>query len=106
VTGHDAIVGFGPNAGDPHYGPRAGHDRVLVEGEVVLIDLWAKEDRPDAPFADVTWMGVRGEPSAEVVRAWTAVRDGRDLAVRLIAERTPPAIRPPAGRSTAPCATT
>jgi Xaa-Pro dipeptidase len=96
VTGHDAIVGFGPNAGDPHYGPRAGHDRVLVEGEVVLIDLWAKEDRPDAPFADVTWMGVRGEPSAEVARAWTAVRDGRDLAVRLIAERYA-AGDPPAG---------
>jgi Xaa-Pro aminopeptidase len=96
VTGHDAIVGFGPNAGDPHYAPRAGHDRVLVEGEVVLIDLWAKEDRPDAPFADVTWMGVRGEPSAEVVRAWTAVRDGRDLAVRVIAERYA-AGDPPAG---------
>jgi Xaa-Pro aminopeptidase len=96
VTGHDAIVGFGPNAGDPHYGPRAGDDRALGDGEVVLIDLWAKEDRPDAPFADVTWMGVRGEPSPEILRAWTAVRDGRDLAVRLIAERTA-AGDPPAG---------
>jgi len=96
VTGHDAIVGFGANAGDPHYGPRAGDDRALADGEVVLIDLWAKEDRPDAPFADVTWMGVRGEPSAEVARAWTAVRDGRDLAVRLIAERYE-AGDPPAG---------
>jgi len=87
VTGHDAIVGFGPNAGDPHYAPLAGADRAIVDGEVVLIDLWAKEDRPDAPFADVTWMGVRGEPSPEVARAWAAVRDGRDLAVRVIAER-------------------
>jgi Xaa-Pro aminopeptidase len=96
VTGHDAIVGFGPNAGDPHYGPRAGHDRVLADGEVVLIDLWAKEDRSDAPFADVTWMGVRGDPSPEVLRAWAAVRDGRDLAVRTIAERYA-AGDPPAG---------
>jgi Xaa-Pro aminopeptidase len=96
VTGHDAIVGFGPNAGDPHYGPRAGDDRALADGEVVLIDLWAKEDRPEAPYADVTWMGVRGEPSPEILRAWTAVRDGRDLAVRLIAERAA-AGDPPAG---------
>jgi len=96
VTGHDAIVGFGPDAGDPHYAPRAGDDRALADGDVVLIDLWAKEDRPDAPYADVTWMGVRGEPSAEVARAWAAVRDGRDLAVRLIAERAA-AGDPPAG---------
>ena len=96
VTGHDAIVGFGPNAGDPHYAPRAGADREVEDGEVVLIDLWAKEDRPDAPYADVTWMGVRGEPSAEVRRAWAAVREGRDLAVRTIAERYA-AGDPPAG---------
>ncbi|MFO8150880.1 MAG: Xaa-Pro peptidase family protein [Trueperaceae bacterium] len=96
VTGHDAIVGFGPSAGDPHYAPRAGDDRALRDGDVVLIDLWAKEDRADAPFADVTWMGVRGSPSPEIARAWAAVRDGRDLAVRLIAERAA-AGDPPAG---------
>ncbi len=96
VTGHDAIVGFGPNAGDPHYAPQAGSDRELIDGEVVLVDLWAKEDRTDAPYADVTWMGVRGEPTPEVERAWAAVREGRDLAVRLIRSRTE-AGDPPAG---------
>jgi Xaa-Pro aminopeptidase len=96
VTGHDAIVGFGPNAGDPHYAPQAGSDRELIDGEVVLVDLWAKEDRADAPYADVTWMGVRGEPTPEVERAWAAVREGRDLAVRLIRSRTE-AGDPPAG---------
>ena len=96
VTGHDAIVGFGPNAGDPHYAPVAGSDRALVEGEVVLVDLWAKEDRPDAPFADVTWMGTCGAPTPEVARAWTAVRGGRDLAVQVIADRYV-AGDPPAG---------
>ena len=85
-----------PHAGDPHYAPGAGDDRALADGDVVLIDLWAKEDRPDAPFADVTWMGVCGEPSPEVARAWAAVRDGRDLAIRVIAERYA-AGDPPAG---------
>jgi Xaa-Pro aminopeptidase len=87
ITGHDAIVGFGPNAGDPHYAPLAGSDRELQAGDVVLIDLWCKEPHADAPFADVTWMGVYGEPSDEIARAWAAVRDGRKLAVRLIEER-------------------
>lgn len=96
VTGHDATVGFGPNAGDPHYSPRAQDDRALGLGEVVLIDLWAKEERADAPYADVTWMGVRGEPAAEVARAWVAVRDARDLGVRTIADAYA-AGRPPAG---------
>lgn len=86
-TGHDAIVGFGPHAGDPHYSPLAGADRELQAGDVVLIDLWAKERTPLAPYADVTWMGVYGEPSEEVARAWSAVRDARKLAVRLIEER-------------------
>lgn len=96
VTGHDAIVGFAGHAGDPHYAPVAGADAALREGDVVLIDLWAKEDAPDAPYADVTWMGVAGEPSDEVARAWRAVADARDLAVREIAERTA-AGEPPAG---------
>ncbi len=96
VTGHDAIVGFGPNAGDPHYAPRAGSDRALADGEVVLVDLWAKEDRSDAPYADVTWMGVRGEPTAAVQRAWEAVRAARDLAVHVIRTRIE-AGDPPAG---------
>jgi Xaa-Pro dipeptidase len=88
VTGHDAIIGFGPNAGDPHYSPLPGSDRALQPGDVALIDLWAKEDAPDAPFADVTWMGVHGEPSPEIAHAWATVRDARDLAVRVIVERT------------------
>jgi Xaa-Pro aminopeptidase len=85
-TGHDAIVGFGPHAGDPHYSPLAGSDRELQPGDVVLIDLWAKERAPRAPYADVTWMGVYGEPSPEIAAAWVAVRDARKLAVRRIEE--------------------
>lgn len=96
ITGHDAIVGFGPNAGDPHYSPLAESDRELQAGDVVLIDLWCKEPTADAPYADVTWMGVYGEPSPEVTRAWTAVRDARKLALRVIEERYQRA-DPPAG---------
>jgi len=86
VFDHPPNVSFGPHAGDPHYVPRRGHDIALGPGEVVLIDLWAKLDEPDAPYADVTWMGACGGPSAELTRAFDAVTAARDAAFRAIAE--------------------
>lgn len=86
-TEHAPNVSFGAHAGDPHYHPIAGvRDAVLQPGEVVLIDLFAKVARPDAPYADVTWMGVAGEPTPELASAFAAVRDARDAAFRVIAD--------------------
>ena len=85
--GHPSDVSFGAHAGDPHYVIRPGHDAVLQDGDVVLIDLWAKRDgEADAPFADVTWMGVCGTPSEELLGAFEAVKEARDAAFRAIAE--------------------
>ncbi|MFO7546721.1 MAG: M24 family metallopeptidase [Trueperaceae bacterium] len=84
---HAPNVSFGAHAGDPHYHPIAGvRDAVLVPGDVVLIDLFAKVAKPGAPYADVTWMGVAGEPTQELTSAFEAVRDARDAAFRTIAE--------------------
>ncbi len=87
VTGSSPNVSFGAHAGDPHYHPLAGvRDATLQPGDVVLIDLWAKVDSPEAPYADVTWMGVQGEPSARLREVWEAVREARDVAFTTIAE--------------------
>lgn len=86
VFDHPPSVSFGPHAGDPHYAPRRGRDAALRRGEVILIDLWARLDEEDAPYADVTWMGVCGEASVEVARAFEAVTAARDAAFRAIAE--------------------
>ncbi len=81
------IVGFGPNAANPHYEPREGADRSLGHDEVVLLDLWGGM-RPGAIFADQTWMGFSGGTVPERVQTvWTAVRDARDAAVAAIQER-------------------
>ncbi len=84
--GHPPTVGFAAHAGDPHYSPRVGEDAVLKPGDTILIDLWAKLPREEAPFADVTWMGCYGEPVAEVREVWQLVRDARQLAVSAIRE--------------------
>jgi Xaa-Pro aminopeptidase len=79
---HPPIVAFGSHASDGHYAPGAQTDRALELGQCVLIDLWA--GFTDRPMADITWVGFAGEPTAEYLRAWEAVRDARDLALRLL----------------------
>lgn len=81
---HPPIVAFGPHSGDPHYAPQAGGDSVLREGDAVLIDLWCKLSQPDAPFADITWMGVCKAPSPKLQEVFGVVREARDLAVATI----------------------
>jgi Xaa-Pro dipeptidase len=81
---HPPIVGFGPNAADPHYEPIAGKDRTLESNQVVLIDLWGGATLGTV-FADQTWMGFSGpRPPERVQRVWEVVRDARDAAVERV----------------------
>ncbi|MEO8227686.1 MAG: M24 family metallopeptidase [Gemmatimonadota bacterium] len=78
------IVGFGPNAANPHYEPHAGRDRTLGHDEVVLLDLWAGRSLQSV-FADQTWMGFSGShPPDRVETVWATVRDARDAAVKAV----------------------
>jgi len=83
VPDHAPIVGFGVNAGNPHYEPVHGRDLTLEPNQVVLLDLFGRY--PGAVSADQTWMGFSGTHPPERVRTvWAAVRDGRDAALALI----------------------
>jgi len=78
------IVGFGPNAANPHYEPIPGQDRTLGRDEVVLIDLFAARSLTTV-FADQTWMGWSGpRPPDEVQRVWEVVRHARDAAIERV----------------------
>ena len=84
VTTHPPIVGFGPNAANPHYEPVQGADRELERDQVVLLDLWGGPSLGSV-FADQTWMGFAGgSVPEEVAQVWTVVRDARDAAVASI----------------------
>ncbi len=76
-TDHPPIVGFQENAANPHYEPRAGSDRALAAGELLLLDLWAGPAKGSV-FADQTWMAFAGRRGARVVRCrvrtWTMRR--------------------------------
>jgi Xaa-Pro aminopeptidase len=76
----DTIVGVGANAADGHYEPTPGDAVPIVEGQVLLIDLWGRE--PGSVFADQTWMGFMGtEVPDRVQEVWRAVHGARVAAV-------------------------
>lgn len=81
-TDHGPIVAIGVNAADPHYEPSPGQSSPIVAGEILLIDLWARE--PDGIFADQTWMYSLGVPRDRDENVWRAVRDARDAALALL----------------------
>jgi Xaa-Pro aminopeptidase len=52
---HPPIVAVGPHSGDPHYEPQPGAAATIKKGDFVLIDLWAKLNKPRAVYSDLTW---------------------------------------------------
>jgi Xaa-Pro aminopeptidase len=82
---HGPIVAIGPNAANPHYEPTAASSATIKRGDILLIDLWAREK--NGVFADQTWMGSLGAPSERDTNIWLAVRDARDAAISLVRER-------------------
>ncbi len=84
VFDHPPIVGFGPNAANPHYEPVPGQDLTLTPDQVVLLDLWGGS-RLGTVFADQTWMGFSGRTvPARVQEVWRVVRDARDAAIAVV----------------------
>ncbi len=73
------------NSGNPHYEPTKDVHSELHAGDFVLIDLWAKKDRPGSTFNDITWTGFLGKEVPEKYsKIFTVVRDARDAAVDLL----------------------
>jgi Xaa-Pro dipeptidase len=85
-TDHGPNVSAGANAANPHYEPSSDNPRVIKPGEIVLIDLWAREDNGGV-WADQTWMASLGKPSPEAQEIWTAIRDARDAAITLVKQK-------------------
>lgn len=84
---HGPIVAAGPNAANPHYEPSASTPRQIQRGDILLVDLWAREQTDTGVYADQTWMASLGPPSARAREIWSAVRDARDAAIALVQER-------------------
>jgi Xaa-Pro dipeptidase len=88
IPDHAPIVAVGPHSGDPHFEPTAPGDVLIAEGELVMIDLWARQDKPGAVFADYTKMGYVGATVPdEYAKVFGIVAAARDAAANLVRNR-------------------
>jgi Xaa-Pro dipeptidase len=78
-------VSVNENSSDSHYQPTAEKTREIHNGDFILIDIWARKNRPNTCYYDITWTGVVGrEPSAEEQKVFEIVRNARDAAVQIV----------------------
>lgn len=84
------IVAIGKNASNPHYGPTEKESSPIKEGDLVLIDMWAKMDDPEGVYADITWMGYVGTnvPSVYEER-FSILKKDIDLCVEFLQKELP-----------------
>jgi len=85
VTYHPPIVGRGPHSGLPHYETGTGDDTLIRDGDFVLIDLWAKLNRPRAVYSDLTRTGYVGtEVPQKYTEIFEIVAASRDAGIALV----------------------
>ena len=74
-----------PNNGNPHYEPRPSGSRPIRAGDLLLLDIWAKLDRPGSVYYDITWVGYLGERVPDAyARIFRIVREARDRAIEFV----------------------
>jgi Xaa-Pro dipeptidase len=80
---HGPDVAVNANASNPHYEPKQHSSSTIKPGDIVLIDMWAKLNQPDAVYYDITWMGFCGhQPTSAMERIFNVVREARDRAIQ------------------------
>lgn len=86
--GEAPIVGTNEQPADPHFQPTPENERPIKLGDTLLVDLWAKLDRPSAVFYDITWCAYVGDqPPARYVEIFQLACRARDAALALVQER-------------------
>ena len=79
------IVGVGPHSGDPHFDTSPATDSPIRKGDFVLIDLWAKMNRPRSVYADYTRVAFVGDPVPEkFVTVFNIVAAARDAGIKKV----------------------
>jgi Xaa-Pro dipeptidase len=87
VADSDPIVAVGPHSGDPHYEPRKEIASPIREGDLLLLDVWGKLNKPGSVYYDITWMGYFGAKVPEKYsRVFAVVKQARDSAVKFVRE--------------------
>ncbi|MBM3983227.1 MAG: M24 family metallopeptidase [Planctomycetes bacterium] len=79
------IVGVGPHSGDPHFDNSDENNAPIERGSFVLIDLWAKMQRPRAVYADYTRVCYVGATVPDqYTKVFNVVAAARDAGIKCV----------------------
>jgi len=92
LLGPPPVVAAGKHTADPYYVPKRDSETPIAEGDLLLIEMWAKvkptRKNPRSIFADITWIAYVGtEVPSKYVAAFAAVAQARDQALELVTSR-------------------
>jgi Xaa-Pro dipeptidase len=88
LVGPPPVVAAGANTADPYYVPSADKAAPIKRGDLIVISLAAKLDKPEGIYAAQTWCAVADQAVPDpIARAFETVSLARDQAMALIGDR-------------------
>jgi Xaa-Pro aminopeptidase len=89
LVGPPPVVAAGVNTADPYYVPTAAKTAPINPGDVIVIGIAARIDKPDGIYAAQTWVAVADKTVPEnIAKAFEQVSLARDQALVLITDRS------------------
>jgi Xaa-Pro aminopeptidase len=88
-TDHGPDVAVNANASNPHYDPKQDACSEIRAGDLVLMDMWAKLNRAEAVYYDITWVGYCGTSvPAPIEKVFGVVTEARNRAIACVTDAT------------------
>ncbi len=88
LVGAPPVVAAGVNTADPYYVPSAAKNAVIKRGDLIVISLAAKVDKPEGIWAAQTWVAVADVAVPAVyAKAFDVASLARDQAIVLVSDR-------------------
>ena len=85
TTDEGPDVAVNAHASDPHYAPSAERPTSIKEGDLLLLDVWAKAKAEGSVYYDISWVGYLGAKVPEkYAKVFAVLTAARDKAVELI----------------------
>lgn len=82
------IVSVNAHSADPHFIATEKDHAQIRPGDFLLLDMWARMDRPGTVYGDITWTGYAGETIPEEhQKIFDIVRGARDAAIAFVRSR-------------------
>lgn len=99
TSNHSPVVAFGPHSGDPHYEVPEDGGKYAEEGDIIQLDIWAKERLADdgqggfsatvPAYGDISWVGVFSETiPEEAEKRFSILCKARDSVEQAIGQAT------------------